>query len=259
MIDRVILIVASAVNSIGLFVLVSSSGWGIPGLLRIGISAVLVGLNVLLFRYRKEVRDTGLKSGRSSDFADRPLKAAKAQGMIASVMIIVALAGPFWMPLANQAPPILVRYQIISSLISAVVIPGVFVLIWKKRRLLVRDAARSMIVGMAVAVPLLCYDILGLARSNAVRRIGAKMNVLSVALSSRPKSIESVEEYLKDLRAIDPGFAPHEFMEHLKDYTDGFEAQIIAYSAKDLSRGNAENQKTKDALEALASSATKFE
>src|SRR5208283_2528030 len=256
--DRIILFIASVVNFTGVFVLINSGDWGVPNLLRFAILLVLVVFNIVLHKYYKELRKESLQSGKLTDFAERPIKAARTEVLIATLIIAFSLAGPFWSPLTSK-PPLPVRAQIFGSLFAAIFLSAILVWRWKRRKLPLRLVGRSIIIGVAISIPLLCYDVVGLVRAYAVIRIARQMQSAKTALESRVASPESVDRFIGDIVAIDPGHAPSDVRKALKEYIDGFEGQLVAYKLKDLAAVKKENQKTIDALAKLAELANKYD
>jgi len=255
--NRIVLTAATAANCVGMFVLIYSDDWGLPILLRLAILVVFVFLNVLLFKFRKELREEELQR-TETDFSDRPVKLAKTQAIGATTAVVVALAGPLWMPLTTKTPGT-VRIQVFVSLFLAIFISSIFAWRWKQRNLSFRHLGKNMVIGTVLVIPLVGFDAVGLVRSYAVTRITREIVNANTAREGREKSMDSVNQYVGDLVAIDPGFAPNDVKISLKNYIDGFEGQIVDFKLKDYSGIKTENKKTEDARAELAKLVSKYE
>jgi hypothetical protein len=145
--------------------------------------------------------------------------------------VFFALA-PTWLPWARVSP-LPLRARIVGSFLGVACCLALGALVWGRRRLPLRPAARLLLFGGGLAAAALAYDGAVLVQANALDRITREMNAANQARVSRGATRDALERYLDTLRRIDLGLAPDEFKGAFSAYVRALAGQMISAELSD--------------------------
>lgn len=165
--------------------------------------------------------------------------------LLLGLMPIAALAAPLLIPLSGANVPL--KYGLVIGLFLALVLLAAMFWRLAKDNLRLADH-KAVAIGLTLAIlALAAWDTTLLTRNRAISRIGKALTAAERVMQAKGGSLEAAADYIAALKSIDPGFAPANFKQALRDYIQGVDDTVAALKAKDRGKATAAEAATKAA------------